>query len=161
MVILACFASFSCFKEAKLLCNAARAASEPAVSSLALDFSALISARWLTILVKVKSVGEVEANSSFLKSSEESVKSMSLLPIRSFYGPNQLDISHMQPHMVLLEWPPLQSETSLSLEMLSLHLGAHCRSISTGSPNLSLPSIPPLQLLHAARYRPAVVLQPL
>jgi hypothetical protein len=44
------------------------------------------------MLVKVKSVGEVEAKSSFRKSSAESVKSIVLPPIRSFWDWTQFNV---------------------------------------------------------------------
>lgn len=87
--LLACF---SCSYDARLLCRAARAASEPAVSSVVLLLEVAALPWWERRAVKVRSVVEeeeedgpaVEMNSSVRKSSAEMLRSMVLPPMRIF-----------------------------------------------------------------------------
>jgi hypothetical protein len=83
-VMVADFAFFSCWYDAILFCNAARAASAPAVSGC-LVCAGATAARCVMTASKSRSLEEVEeVYSSFRNASGEILRSKDRLPSRSF-----------------------------------------------------------------------------
>ena len=83
--MLVALAFFSCSYDARLFCKAASAASVPAVPASAWVLFRSIMARCVMLLLKWRSAVESDVYSSLRKVSGEILRSIVLVPRRSFY----------------------------------------------------------------------------